>query len=246
MCSAAAAAYLDARFHIAHDLSNAPFRNGPNETRKYIEAREKEDKLLNYHVFEEYGLAIIGASTPTTPTISHVGPLTTFLDPVEQVQKAIWEIRNTTDIRRIVALTHIGYDVDEQLDAQTEGLSLIIGGHSHTLLGDMDGAQGKYPTIVQDLAGNEVFVVTSFRWGEYLGYIDVLYDAEGRIISYHGAPIRLTNATAQNSDLQAQIEGWAEPFQAFAAQNFSQWSMAYQLDIDAFLCRRCRTCSAVA
>lgn len=62
--------------------------------------------------FDEHGLDVIGATTPTTPTISHVGELTTFLDLVEEVKKAIWEIRNTADIKGIVALTHIGYDVD--------------------------------------------------------------------------------------------------------------------------------------
>ncbi|KAL7894028.1 Metallo-dependent phosphatase-like protein [Trichoderma sp. SZMC 28014] len=175
-----------------------------------------KDTIKNYHIFEEYGLAVIGASTPTTPTISHVGPLTKFLDPAQEVQKAIWEIRNTTNIKRIVALTHIGYDVDQQLAAQTEGLSLIIGGHSHTLLGDMDGAEGKYPTIVEDLAGNEVFIVTSYRWGEYLGSIDVSFDEDGKALVYHGAPIHMDNTTKLESDLQTKITAWRGPFEDYA------------------------------
>ncbi|KAM6479969.1 hypothetical protein HDV62DRAFT_366728 [Trichoderma sp. SZMC 28011] len=59
--------------------------------------------------FDEHGLVVIGATTPTTQTISHVDELTTFLDLVEEVKQAIWEIRNTTDIKGIAALTHIGY-----------------------------------------------------------------------------------------------------------------------------------------
>jgi 2',3'-cyclic-nucleotide 2'-phosphodiesterase (5'-nucleotidase family) len=55
-------------------------------------------------------------------------------------------------------------------------------------------------------------------WGEYLGYIDVTYSPTGRILAYHGAPIHLTNTTAQNSTLQAQIESWEQPFRAFAAE----------------------------
>lgn len=175
-----------------------------------------KDTIKNYHIFEEYGLAVIGASTPTTPTISHVGPLTKFLDPAEEVQKAIWEIRNTTNIKRIAALTHIGYDVDQQLAAQTEGLSLIIGGHSHTLLGDMAGAEGKYPTIVEDLAGNEVFIVTSYRWGEYLGSIDVSFDEDGKALIYHGAPIHMDNTTKLEPDLQAKVTAWRGPFEDYA------------------------------
>jgi hypothetical protein len=36
-------------------------------------------------------------------------------------------------------------------------------GHSHTLLGSMDGAEGPYPTIEKNLDGDEVFIVTSYR-----------------------------------------------------------------------------------
>ncbi|QYS92929.1 hypothetical protein H0G86_000322 [Trichoderma simmonsii] len=62
--------------------------------------------------FDEHGLVVIAATTPTTQTISHVDELTTFLDLVEEVKKAIWEIRNTNGIKGIAALMHIGYDVD--------------------------------------------------------------------------------------------------------------------------------------
>lgn len=51
-----------------------------------------------------------------------------------------------------------------------------------------------------------------------MGYIDVTYDAEGKILAYHGAPIHLTNATEQNATLQTQIEAWRGPFEEFAAQ----------------------------
>lgn len=55
-------------------------------------------------------------------------------------------------------------------------------------------------------------------WGEYLGYIDVTYSPTGKILAYHGAPIHLTNATAQDPKLQAQIKEWRGPFEAFAAE----------------------------
>lgn len=55
-------------------------------------------------------------------------------------------------------------------------------------------------------------------WGEYLGYIDVTYDSEGKIIEYHGGPIHMTNTTAQNATLQRQITAWRGPFEEFAAE----------------------------
>lgn len=177
------------------------------------------ETILPYVLFEEQGIAVIGCTTPTTSNIANPGPGTHFLDVVDTVQAAIDHIKATTDIKRIVGLTHIGYEEDQALAAATNGLSLIIGGHSHTPLGDLNpNSQGDYPTIVEDAEGNEVFIVQAWRWGEYLGYIDVTFDEEGHALSYTGGPIHMTNTTAQDEDLQAQIKEWAEPFEEFAGE----------------------------
>lgn len=171
-----------------------------------------------YHIYEDFQLAVIGVTTETTPGISSPGENTTFSNAVEAVQATINLIRETTNITRIAALTHIGYEEDQALVQNTTGLYLIMGGHSHTPLGTGEDEEGPYPTIVRNLDDEEVFIVTAYRWGEYLGYIDVTYDEEGRILEYHGGPIHITNTTAQNETLQAQIEEWRGPFEAFAAQ----------------------------
>lgn len=134
------------------------------------------------------------------------------------MQASIDTIRRTTNVTRIAAITHIGYEEDRRLARETSGLQLIMGGHSHTLLGDVEGAEGPYPTLETNRDGDEVFIVTAYRWGEYLGYIDVTYDAEGKILAYHGAPVHLTNTTKQDEGLQAQVEAWRVPFEAFAAE----------------------------
>jgi 2',3'-cyclic-nucleotide 2'-phosphodiesterase (5'-nucleotidase family) len=46
----------------------------------------------------------------------------------------------------------------------------------------------------------------------------VTYDPLGKILAYHGAPVHLTNTTAQDPELQAQIDEWRKPFEAFAAE----------------------------
>jgi 2',3'-cyclic-nucleotide 2'-phosphodiesterase (5'-nucleotidase family) len=180
---------------------------------------DKVNKSIKpYQIFQEKGLAIIGVTTEDTKTISNPDDTTTFSNAVEAVQNAIDEIKATTNIKRIAAITHIGYDKDQELAAATTGLQLIMGGHSHTLLGDMKDAKGKYPTITKNKDGEEVFIVTAYRWGEYVGYIDVTYDTEGKILAYHGAPIHITNTTKQDEDLQRQIKAWRGPFEKFAAE----------------------------
>lgn len=201
-------------------LQNLTF---PIVSANIVSDNEKLNKTIKpYHIFEEYELAIIGVTTEEVPSISSPGEGTAFSDPIEAVQNTIDLIKSTTDIKRIAAITHIGYDVDIKLAQETSGLFLIMGGHSHTLLGDMEGAEGKYPTIETNKDGDEVFIVTAYRWGEYLGYIDVTYDSEGKILAYHGAPIHLTNTTAQDEDLQTQIDAWRVPFEAFAAEEVGE------------------------
>jgi 2',3'-cyclic-nucleotide 2'-phosphodiesterase (5'-nucleotidase family) len=51
-----------------------------------------------------------------------------------------------------------------------------------------------------------------------LGYIDVTYNPQGKILAYHGGPIHLDNKTAQDPALQSQITEWRKPFEVFAAQ----------------------------
>lgn len=184
-----------------------------------VSDNEKLNKTIKpYHIYEEYQLAVIGATTDTTPSISSPGKGTVFSDPIVAVQNTVDLIRSTTNITRIAAITHIGYEVDQRLAKETTGLYLIMGGHSHTPLGDFEGAEGPYPTIVENKDGEEVFIVTAYRWGEYLGYIDVTYDANGKILEYHGGPIHMTNETEQDPELQAQIDEWRKPFEEFAAQ----------------------------
>ncbi|CBF70526.1 hypothetical protein AN5939.2 [Aspergillus nidulans FGSC A4] len=182
------------------------------------EVESLNETIKNYHIFEEHEIAVIGATTTTTPGISSVGNTTTFLDPVAEVQKAVWQIRNETEVNRIILLSHLGYEEDQDLAAKTEGISLIIGGHSHTLLGDMEDAKGDYPTIVEDLNGHEVFIVTAYRWGEYLGAIDLTFDDDGHALAYHGAPIHMDNSTSLDEELDTKIQGWAEAFADFAAE----------------------------
>ncbi|OLN96751.1 5'-nucleotidase [Colletotrichum chlorophyti] len=200
-----------------------------------VSDNEKLNKTIKpYHIFEDQQLAVIGVTTETTPGISSPGPGTKFLDVVSTVQSTIDHIKSTTNITRIAAITHIGYEEDQKLAEQTTGLYLIMGGHSHTLLGDMEDAEGPYPTVKKNKDGDEVFIVTAYRWGEYLGYIDVTYDNEGKILAYHGGPIHMTNTTEQDPELQAQIEAWRGPFEAFAAEVVG----VSNVELDQTLCQR--------
>ncbi|KAG5651016.1 hypothetical protein H0H81_010222 [Sphagnurus paluster] len=169
-----------------------------------------------YKVFHQYGLAVIAVTTDTTPSISNPSPDTTFSDPIATAQYWTDYVYEHEHVERVILMTHIGYEVDIELAKKTRGIHLIVGGHSHTLLGDMDGALGKYPTIATNLDGDEVFIVTAWRYGVYLGYLDVEF-LHKKVVSYTGGPILLDNTTAQDTNLQKDIKAWRVPFEEYGA-----------------------------
>lgn len=116
-----------------------------------ISKNDKLNKAIKpFQIFEQYQLAVIGVTTPDTADISSVDhDVTSFADVTASVRNAIDLIHSTRpDVKRIIALTHIGYEEDIRLAKETTGLHLIIGGHSHTKLGSAADAEGSYPTIV--------------------------------------------------------------------------------------------------
>lgn len=139
----------------------------------------------------KHNLSIVAITSVDTPDIAQPGEGTTF-EPYTNIQSVVdglldGSIGNGTTTR-VIALTHIGFENDVALAKSLRRVSLLVGGHSHTPLGgDPKYSQGEYPTIVKDLDGEDVFIVTAYRWGEYLGRLDVAFAKDsGKIASYTG------------------------------------------------------------
>ena len=82
---------------------------------------------------------------------------TVFLDEAETAQKMVDELK-ASGIDHIILLTHYGYGNELELAASIDGADVIIGGDSHTLLGDFDdlglNAAGPYPTVVKGIGAS--------------------------------------------------------------------------------------------
>lgn len=96
----------------------------------------------------------------TTGDISNSGSTLSFPDPIPIVQNYIDELE-AKGIKRIIALGHNGYGPDMELAAKTRGLDLIVGGHSHSYLGDPQNPlyQGPFPTIIKSLDAENTLIV---------------------------------------------------------------------------------------
>ncbi len=92
-------------------------------------------------------------------------------DPVETAKKLVPELRKQADF--VVAITHLGLDADRKLAQSVNGIDLIIGGHSHTVL--PSGAATKSPD------GKDVVIAQAGEYLQYMGRVDleVARDADG-------------------------------------------------------------------
>ena len=104
---------------------------------------------------------------------------TKYLDPVEITQDMTRVLREEQKCDLVIALSHLGYNYksnpdrisDMTLARKTDGVDLIIGGHTHTFL--------KKPTIVRNLADRNMLINQVGCWGVQVGRIDFEFNSRG-------------------------------------------------------------------
>ncbi|TSE28521.1 NAD 5'-nucleotidase [Tepidimonas thermarum] len=135
-------------------------------------------------------VAIVGVATDQkTKQSSRPLESTQFLEPVAATQKAIDEVR-ALGVRHVVLLSHLGYDKDKALAAQLTDVDVIIGGDSHTLLGDFKAqgveSAGAYPTVVKNKDGDTVCIGQAWEYAKAFGLMNVKFDDRGRVTACGG------------------------------------------------------------
>jgi len=150
-------------------------------------------------------IGIIGLTTVTTPQSTLNVGNTKFLDAIAVARQQVAELEGR-GVNKIIALTHLGYEEDVKLAAAVNGIDVIVGGHSHTLLGDPVrlGVIGlvpeqTYPTEVKTPNGGRTLVVQAWQWGYVLGNLRVTFDSVGRLRGYaSGATIPVGDTFTRN------------------------------------------------
>jgi 5'-nucleotidase len=142
-------------------------------------------------------VAVVGVTTPATPHISSPGPGIRFADPADTVRREV-EALGAMGVDKIIVLSHLGYDQDRELAASVDGVDIIVGGHSHSLLGGQEVAalgmdvDGPFPFPVKTPDGGTCYVVQAGSHARALGILDVVFDAGGRVLDISGQPVFLT------------------------------------------------------
>lgn len=162
-------------------------------------------------------LGIFGLTTQETSVLSNPGDDVTFTDPIVAAKTAVSELKSQ-GVNKIIALTHIGFHVDKELARQVDDIDVIIGGHSHTPLGDMPNATEPYPVVEQAPNGQTVLLVSDWEWGKYLGDIRVSFNGTGEVVSWEGTPHPVNVSLNPDPTFATKLEKYAAPVKQLEQQ----------------------------
>ncbi|WP_418301196.1 5'-nucleotidase C-terminal domain-containing protein [Lysinibacillus fusiformis] len=136
-------------------------------------------------------VGIFGLTTEETLDIASPGKVK-FTNYIEEAKKAVAAFEGM-GVNKIIALTHIGYndnpnvDNDILLAKNVPGIDIIVGGHDHTKLDE--------PFVVDTNTVGEAkdatLIVQANEYVKYLGTLDVTFDGKGVVTEYGGELIDL-------------------------------------------------------
>ncbi|MGR3564911.1 MAG: bifunctional metallophosphatase/5'-nucleotidase [Heliomarina sp.] len=217
-----AAEMMNKMGYDAMTVGNHEFDDGPEVLRGFMDALEfpilmsnadvsgeplLADVLKKSTVIEKNGekIGLIGLTPQDTDELASPGPNVIFTVPADAVQGEVDKLTEM-GVNKIIVLSHSGYGVDLELAEQTTGVDVIVGGHTNTLLGDMESAEGPYPTMVGDTA-----IVSAYAYGKFLGELNVTFDDDGKVIEASGAPLLMDAAVVEDEATVSRIVEAAKP-----------------------------------
>lgn len=158
------------------------------------------------YIIKEYGqnkAAYFGLTTNDTGMNNIKGMQ--IYDPYETAKDIINQLKSA-GINKIIAVTHLGIEQDKKLTKMFPDIDLIVGGHTHTVLGDYSALNIKsydknYPVKINN---GSSYIVTAGYQGLILGNINVSFNKDGQISLNESKPKMLLNPF-DNSSLNDEI-----------------------------------------
>ncbi len=172
----------------------------------------KKKKLVKSAVFMKGGhkFAVIGAS----PFDAEVGITEDAKSGVrvKDIDKTIKEINaeakrlEKQGVNKIILLSHLGYGEkgDLKVARETEGIDIIVGGHSHAVIegvNNKDNGGTHKLNLVKSKRGENVVITQGGKLNEKAGFLDVVFDEKG-VIKEDSIKNKLANVSDFAEDAQ--------------------------------------------
>lgn len=152
-----------------------------------LKERLKDKKLVKSAVFMKGGhkFAVIG----TAPIDSYIGKNEGGVKPLG-IDNTIKEINEETKklesqgINKIILCSHLGYGEqgDLKVARETEGIDIIVGGHTHTVIDGVntqDNGGTHKLNLLMSKRNEPVIITQAGGMNQYAGYLDVVFDKNG-------------------------------------------------------------------
>uniref|UniRef100_A0A224YA16 5'-Nucleotidase n=1 Tax=Rhipicephalus zambeziensis TaxID=60191 RepID=A0A224YA16_9ACAR len=213
-------------------LGNHEFDDGPDNLAPFLRQMNQSNVTVvgtntNFSqdpVLKEYDLVksairiidgvkigILGAVTPTTKIGSNPGPYVQFYDETYSFRKEV-EHLVTQNVNIIIAVTHSGFEREIDIVKNVTEIDILVGGHTNTFLytgkdhAKEDTPEGPYPYVVNRTDGSRALVVQDFRFGKYLGRLDVTFNSTGHVVGWGGNPILLNASVKEDEEMICVLE----------------------------------------
>ncbi len=185
-----------------------------------VKAGSPLDGLYQPHVILEKGskkIGIFSLSPEDSGELSNAGPDVSFSSAIDAAKAQVAALK-AAGAFTIIGLTHVGIDVDRQIARQVSGISVIIGGHSHTPMGPMNKVgTPPYPELIAAPDGKPVLVSTDWEWGRWLGDMTLMFDSAGTVIHIEGNPTEVLPSLPADPGFENRIAVFAAPLKALRA-----------------------------
>lgn len=259
-----AAEVLDALDYTAFTPGNHEFDDGCGEFRRFVERTHVPVLAANltlppvpggkpltrpWIVVERQGrkIGIVGLANEETPSLASPCKEAVFGPAETALREAVASLR-AQGVNIVIALTHLGLNVDCELAGRVDGVDVFVGGHTHSLLSNTNPkAVGPYPIVKHSPSGEPVLVVTAASSCKLLGHIAIGFNDAGIAQRWNGEPIVLDgrNVTVPpDAKLSARLDSYAAQLRSLIGQPVGKILLAgdtsgrqVDLEEDAHLCR---------
>ncbi|XP_038616945.1 5'-nucleotidase [Tachyglossus aculeatus] len=171
-------------------------------------------------------VGVVGYTSRETPVLSNPGRDLEFEDEITALQPEVDKLR-FLGVNKIIALGHSGFEVDKLIAQKVRGVDVVVGGHTNTFLytgtpPSLEVPAGAYPFIVTSDDGRHVPVVQAYAFGKYLGYLQVVFDGAGNVISSSGNPILLNSSIPEDPQIKAELDKWKVQLKNYSSQELGR------------------------
>ncbi|MGI9597286.1 MAG: bifunctional metallophosphatase/5'-nucleotidase, partial [Acidimicrobiales bacterium] len=125
-------------------------------------------------------------------------------------------------IANIVLLTNIGLDNDTALVQTLSDVDAVVGGGSHSLLGDFSSlgleVDGRYPAQATNRDGQSVCIGHAWQYARVVGQLGIDFDGTGGVSSCDGEAHLLLATVEQEPTTASTIEGYTKALSELSSE----------------------------